>query len=62
MPTTWRSRLASSLALYNRLDQSFKMSIDAIAGVTLMRKSIEAAEALLEQMVWSYSKEKRWNV
>jgi len=35
---------------YNGLDQSLKMSIDAIIGGVLIGKSIEVARALLEEM------------
>ena len=36
---------------YNGLEQSVKISIDATAGGALMGKSIEAAKALLEEML-----------
>jgi len=35
---------------YNGLEQSVKISVDAAAGGALMRKSIDAAKALLEEM------------
>jgi len=35
---------------YNRLEQSVKISVDAVAGGALIGKSIEAARVLLEEM------------
>jgi len=35
---------------YNRLEQSVKISVDAIAGRALMGKSIGAVKTLLEEM------------